>query len=321
MKKAVIILLIVAFLLVLSGCTRYTATEEYTNSNLPSIDFMQPWAFCTKSAEELQTHFEKLTVKGIDTVIIQNTAKYFNGEAQECYFDSQYDFPKKHPDFLKNVMSAASNVGIKIIVGTCFDNYWWNYLLHSYSDTVMKMFYNEEIALLEEILDKYDVNGVYYANEMFSNPWGYERQWSKYINKICEYLNNKAPSLPLYISPFTSSAFWQSENGVIRMWKRFFSNTNLREGDLFILQDGFGNLPSNPTTKECEKIYKLDKRIRDVCLQYSQADFALNIELFAKDGYASMERIRLQTEYANKLGNVISCFTISHYFADSEQWL
>ena len=105
------------------------------------------------------------------------------------------------------------------------------------------------------------------------------------------------------------------------MWKRFFTSTNLRKGDMFILQDGFGNLPSNPTAKQSEKVYKVDKLIRDVCLQYSQADFALNIELFAQDGYASMERIRLQTDYANKLGNVIACFTISHYFVDSEQWL
>ena len=321
MKKLVIVLLTVVLLLSCAGCTVPNSTEEYDNNNLPSIDFMQPWAFCTKSAEELQVHFAKLVNKGIDTVIIQNTAKYFNGDPVVCYFDSQYDFPKKYPDFFRNVMSAASNVGVKIVVGTCFDDYWWKYLVHSYNSGLMDMLYEEEVKLLDEILSNYDVDGVYYANEMFSNPMGYEKRWSAHINKICQYLNSNAPDLSLYISPYTSSAFWQSNSGVVRMWKRFFSNTDLREVDLIILQDGFGNLPSNPSAKQCEKVYNLDKQIRDVCLQYSQADFALNIELFAQDGYASMDRIRLQTEYANKLGNVIACFTVSQYFVDSEQWL
>ena len=321
MKKLLVIVLIIAVLFALSGCSPTVELEEYTNNNLPSIDFMQPWAFCTKSAEELSTHFEKLTAKGIDTVIIQNTAKYYNGEPLECYFDSQYDFPKKHSDFFKNVMSAASNVGIKIIVGTCFDDYWWKYLQHSYNDKVMQMFYEEEVKLLEEILTKYDVQGVYYANEMFSNPMRYEKQWSAHINKICDFLNNRSQKLPLYLSPFTSNAFLQSNNSVARMWARFFTDTNLRQGDMFILQDGFGNLPSQPTTQQSEQVYKLDKLIRDTCLQYSQADFALNIEFFSKDGYASWDRMRLQTDYANKLGNVIACFTVSHYFIDSEQWL
>lgn len=169
-----------------------------------------------------------------------------------------------------------------------------------------KQWFCKQVAITE--LLQYDIDGLYYANEMYSNPFGYEKQWIKHLNSIIGFIEELCPQMPLWISPFNSSVYVQSNNSKIKMWDRFFKAVEFRAGDLFLLQDGFGNLPSNPTQKQCQDVYNLDLRIRNCCLANSAADFALNTEYFAKDGYATQQRITLQTEYANKLGNVIACF-------------
>ncbi len=286
---------------------------EYNNNNSPSIDFMQPWAFYNKSTSELTSHFDKLAEKGFNTIIIQSVAKYISGEPSVCYYQSQTEFPKSHPDFLQNVIYAAKANNIKVVAGICSDDYWWQGSQHNYNDETMQMLYAQETNCINELLH-YDIDGLYYANEMYSNPYGYETQWAKHLNSLIDYIEKQNPQMPLWLSPFNSSAFNQSGNSKIEMWDRFFRLTNFRECDLFLLQDGFGNLPSSPNKTESRNVYNLNLRIRNCCLHSSKASFALNTEYFAKGGYASAARIKLQTHYANKLGNVIACFSYSHYF-------
>ena len=47
-----------------------------------------------------------------------------------------------------------------------------------------------------------------------------------------------------------------------------------------------------------------------------KSKFALNIELFASKGLASDDRVNLQKKYANTLGDVIACFSVSHYYIE-----
>lgn len=315
MKRSLILVLLV--MVVLTGLCACKAPdyqiEEFNNNNIPTIDFMQPWAFYNKSVEELTSHFAILANEGFNTVIIQSTASYEKGEPQACYYNSQTQFPQYHPDFLQNVLQAAKTNGIKVVAGTCSDDYWWKCARHSYNNATLQMLYKQETENIKELL-QYDIDGLYYTNEMFSNPFGYEGQWIKHLNSIIQFIEEQSPQMPVWISPFNSSAFLQSCNSKVKMWDRFFKEVNFRKGDLFLLQDGFGNLPSSPTQKQCQEVYDLDLQIRNCCLANSKADFALNIEYFSKDGYATQQRIMLQTEYANKLGNAIACFSYSHYF-------
>jgi len=315
MKRGLILALLL--LVVLTSFCACKAPDypiaEFNNNNVPTIDFMQPWAFYNKSVAELTSHFAKLADKGFNTIIVQNTANYKKGEPEVCYHSSQAQFPQYHPDFLQNVLQAAKTNGIKVVAGICTDDYWWEGARHNYNDTMLQMLYKQETESIKELL-QYDIDGLYYANEMYSNPYGYEKQWVKHLNGIISFIEQQRPQMPLWISPFNSGYYVQSNNSKIKMWDRFFKEVKFRKGDLFLLQDGFGNLPSTPTQKQCQDVYDLNLRIRNCCLANSAADFALNTEYFAKDGYATQQRITLQTEYANKLGNVIACFSYSHYF-------
>ncbi len=292
--------------------------REKKNNNTPSIDFMQTWAFYDMTEEQLDKHFSVLKNNGIDTVIIQSLANFNNGEAEVCYYDSDMSFKYNDGYFLQNALSAAKKHGIKIIAGLSSDDYWWSFTSHGYSDEAMKKFYSQDLAVLNEILEKYEINGVYYSYEMFSNPLRYEKTWAEYLNKIISFLNDTAPDLPLYISPYNYGAFLQTDNSKARMWERFFKKVEFREGDCFLLQDGFGALRSSPTEKEGERVFELNKKIMAECEDHSKAEFYLNVELFAKDGYASDKRIKKQISYANRLGNKMACFSYSHYMGKVE---
>ena len=317
--KNMIILFIVALLCF--NCIEYNRNEktEYKNNNKPNIDFLQPWEFCYKTESELEEHFQGLVTYDVDTLIVQYIAEYNKGEADICYYDSDMAFRTEYSNFLDWIIAFGKKYNIKIIVGLASDAYWWKYFIHHFSNNTMNLFYQEDVKVLREVMEKYEVEGVYYSNEMFTNPFGYEIVWSKYLNKTISNIESYDVTLPLYISPFDPSYLPQLKLGRIKMWERFFKNTNFRTMDVFLLQDGYGSLSKDPNKMQMDRIYKRDKMIRDACLTYSKANFGLNIELFASSGYANRERVLRQLQNANKLGNVIACFTISHYCIENER--
>ncbi len=316
MKSIMFSISAIVLFVLLFGCTK--KETFYENDNKPTIDFLQPWAFYEKNEEDIFEHFTKLNNIGIDTLIIQNIAKFDNGTPEVCYYDSLINFPKKYNDFLEKMLKAAKHFNIKIIVGLPNDSYWWSYQDHGYRSDVMNVFYEEESNVLKEILTKYEIDGIYYANEMFSNPHSYYKSWSKHLNKLLEDINSINPQMPFYISPFNSSAFLKNHKNCVTEWENFFKNVNFREIDYFMIQDGFGGCEADPKEREYKEIFERNTKIREKCLKYSKANFILNIELFASDGYTSKKRLEKQIAYANMLGNKIACFSVSHYFIDEE---
>ncbi|OLA10547.1 MAG: hypothetical protein BHW12_02260 [Coprobacillus sp. 28_7] len=317
-KMLTLFLLLIA--IVCSGCVlENEEVKTYPlldNTNEPTIDFLQPWAFYNKTSEELDKHFEELKTRGFKTIIIQNTSKYNKGEPKECFYDSEKSFPLEKKDFLKKIITICNEKNINVICGISSDDYWWSQTSHEFDEETMNMFNEEETFTIGEILAKYKIQGIYYSNEMYSNSEGFIKSWTKNINKIIEYIEKIDPKMPFYLSPFNSSFYGGSEKQKLSFWKEFFQKINFRKFDYFLLQDGFGALSKDPTTKKCEDVYNLNVKIRSLCLEYSKVNFALNIELFASKGLASDDRVNIQKKYANTLGDVIACFSVSHYYIE-----
>lgn len=313
MKKVFIVLL---FIILFIGCNEI----EYKlldNNNKPTIDFLQPWAFYNKSEEELLMHMQKLKEYGYEELIIQNIAKYEKGEPIINYYKSNIEFTNSHEYFLDRIINQAKKEGIKIICGISSDTYWWDDNVHKFDDETMNIFYNEEITTINELITNHDIDGIYYSNEIYSNNKGYIKNWCAHLNNIINYVENLNKDLPIYISPFNSSYYSTSKNARIKFWNEFFQNTNFRKNDLFLLQDGCGGISPELNIKEMSKIFDLNKAIRNTCLSKSKMRFALNIELFSNNGLAKNERVEKQNEYANKLGDVIATFSVSHYIIEN----
>jgi len=315
-KKIFYLLIIIFLTFICSNCNK--KIKLYNYNNLPTIDFIQPWAFYQMNNDELMNHFTKLKAKGIKKVIIQNVSNYKQEEGLTCYYDTKYQFKNVYPDFLKNTIASAKSLDMEVIVGLSSDSYWWNYDKHQYNSQVMNSFYLEDEKVIQEVLSKYKIDGIYFANEMYSNPHNYSKAWSTHLNKIISLIESIDDKMPFYISPFNSSAFTMTNNQKINEWKFFFKKVNFRDFDYFLLQDGFGGLTKDFDEKIANKIFTLNREIRDVCLKHSKCNFILNVELFAKDGYTTKSRLKKQIEYANLLGTSIACFSVSHYFINDD---
>ena len=124
--KKMLTLFLLLMAIVCSGCV--LENEEVKiyplldNTNEPTIDFLQPWAFYNKTSEELDKHFEELKTRGFKTIIIQNISKYDKGEPKECFYDTQKSLPLEKKDFLEKVITICNEKNINVICGISSDD-------------------------------------------------------------------------------------------------------------------------------------------------------------------------------------------------------
>lgn len=314
-KKRVIFILLMFFLLLnCVSCQKKYVTNLNHLEKKPTIDFLQPWNFCQYKLVEMNIHFMKLKEFGIDTVIIQNVANFNKGKMEISYYDTSASVETKYANFLDMVFSAAQNTSMNIILGLSFDEYWWDDKEHRYNDDSVHIFLKNDVFILEELMTKYKPSGWYLSNEMYSNTLEYEKNWSYYINEIIKYIDCFTSNIPLYISPFLKSSFKMTKNQTKKMWTEFLKNTNFREIDIFMPQDGYGNAAIQYSINKENHINMLNYMIWEVCKNNSKAKFYLNLELYAKNGYADVERIMHQIAFANEIAEGIATFSISHYY-------
>lgn len=313
-KRVIFILLMFFLLLNCVSCQKKYVTNLNHLEKKPTIDFLQPWNFCQYKLVEMNIHFMKLKEFGIDTVIIQNVANFNKGKMEISYYDTSASVETKYANFLDMVFSAAQNTSMNIILGLSFDEYWWDDKEHRYNDDSVHIFLKNDVFVLEELVNQYKPDGWYLSNEMYSNTSEYENNWSYYINEIIQYIDCFTPNTPLYISPFLKSNFIMTKNQTKKMWTEFLKNTNFREIDVFMPQDGYGNAAIQYSINKENHINMLNYMIWEVCKNNSKAKFYLNLELYAKNGYADVERIMHQIAFANEIAEGIATFSISHYY-------
>lgn len=315
MYKRILILGMCFFLsFMMMGCQKEYVGHLEEIKIKPTLDFIQPWKFCEYTELQMRNHFEKLKGFGIDTVIIQNVANFDKGVMTNSYYDTAACVARKYPSFLDTIFLAADATTMKVILGLSSDSNWWDYTTHHYNKETMEMYLRSDLFVFEELSNKYQPDGWYLTNEMYSNPYGFEENWSDYVNNILSKIEIKTPNLPFYMSPFQSGSFKMSISQIEKMWISFFQKVHFRNGDVFMPQDGYGGTTSEYREKQATKINQINDRIGKACLQYSLANYYLNIELFCQGGYAEIERVMYQIAFANQIAKKLACFSISHYY-------
>lgn len=107
-----------------------------------------------------------------------------------------------------------------------------------------------------------------------------------------------------------------TKNQTKKMWTEFLKNTNFREIDVFMPQDGYGNAAIQYSINKENHINMLNYMIWEVCKNNSKAKFYLNLELYAKNGYADVEELCIKLLLPMKLRKELLLFPFHYYIAD-----
>lgn len=299
----------------------------------PMGDFIQPWMCEGWEVQDFEAHLGILSDAGFDTVLWQYSVISYGADANIYYptdsLDGYYSGEKykNNSSLTERLLEAAENKGFKIFMGLANDDDWWklsrdeNY----YLDKAEK-----DNLIASELYNLYKSEypnafyGWYWSWEMFVSPLMLEDLWAAMLNKTLGALTELDPSMPLLFSPFAHKSLRILDSGTARrMWERFFTKTNFREGDIFAPQDSIGKISvAGIDKKALSSTLTFLQSCYDASKKNENVRFFVNCELFSSRGLstpegtfdtASFERIKDQLKVASRFAEGIITFSYSHY--------
>ena len=296
---------------------------------LPTVDFVQPAMLSGYAEADYDAYFTALSGAGYDSVILQFTRYKLGGVCYVYYpsdgMDGFYeDVDDSDSDILGALLDAAERNAFDVYVGLSVDDDDWWGVTCCYDGEWMDRLGQVDVMMINEISalygDRAAFKGWYWAHELYSNPIGMEKIWAGLINSSIDAVNALHDGRPIVLSPFR-----HVQTGLVtneyRMWKRFFSLVNFREGDIFAPQDSMGKLNQNrelPSIGSYVRIYDYLNQVKRAVDGKPGLILWVNVELFQKengDEYncGDFERIRTQIVNASRVADTLVTFSLSHY--------
>lgn len=311
-----VLFIIFSFIVVFSVIYIYNnhKTDEIEKQSpiFPSVDFIQSWYACWFTQYHWDKYFDLIVSLGFDTVILQTSFSNFNGENIAYYESDKFPCDESYSTTLELMLSSADNHNLNVYVGTYTPEDWWH---TDYNDQYIEKVKDLHNTLFEEIYNKYGTHksfvGWYFSPEIFTNIFGYEKQWIKLLNLVIDGIERYGNSLPLVFSPYRgigSMPFLSLDNTFNKICKE----VNFRIGDVIAPQDGFGSESPDKQSYIID-LYNFQKYCYDA-IEGTNLTLWINCELFSTDGvFCSSERMLQQFKLANVFCDKTLCFSFVHY--------
>lgn len=239
----VILLLLIGFTPVEQSISVFgtTSTDEL-DKPLFSSSFIQHWYCEDFDQARWERELTMLQKLGINELILQAVA--FTDSKYAAYPTKLEGYTGNNVDMLKNALTVADSLQMKIRIGLGFNHEWWE---KRANDIVwLKSEADANKALVSEIVDMYgthpSLSGWYIPHE-FSQVTAITLKQQSNLNyfykEIASEIKLKSPGKDIMISPFYNSRY--SWSPLLPVWALMVSNIVKDTGiDILALQDAVG---------------------------------------------------------------------------------
>jgi len=259
------------------------------------------------SQQKWESQFQEMKDIGMNTAIIQ-----FISYNDTTWFNSANNFTRiKYPNALPNLLAAANNTQMNVLIGLYFDEEYWKnqtnvdwLLLHA----------DRCISIAEELNAQFGENpvfkGWYIPHEPEPNAYHSKELTASLKENLINRISDKLHSYDT--KPVSIAAFFNSELTSTTQLKDFMTELCKSNLQIIMLQDGIG-----------VNHVSLDK----VGLYYSEADrglyentvykgeFWTDLETFsfAPQGPVTIDRIKKQLQEEMSVSHITRAVTFQYY--------
>lgn len=302
-------------------------------------DFIQGWYYSGWDYEDWVEHFTALKEVGITSLILQYDV--YTDDCKIYRIDFEHDIPdsyftssaNQYTHILEDVLSAAKETGCKVWIGLGVADDWWTETNHWDAD--WRSFQCEVNKMAMDAIKKYyyeeykdQIEGLYWANEMYTQDSGLEDVWADMISKDLDYLTETGMDLPMMMAPYNSEWYVTKDPSLSagedyklditpeeaeKMWTTFVQKTRFRDGDVFCPMD---SINSSALLVEDAVDFLISMKN---AVEKSNVDlqFWIDAENFTDGGWAcSMDTLRDKLKICSKLATRMVCFSYTHYYLD-----
>lgn len=209
--------------------------------------FVNSWMLARYTKEQWETHFDYLEQAGINGIITITSAMISEGRMKICFYSSDYpdrDMDNCFPGLLENILEQSERRGFRVFAGL-------NHSGSEFEKLITDAPTRERVAaeggiVAGEIYNKYKkkypnaLYGWYLPTELCSKVYMKTPDGcARFCNGYLDMLNEKAPGMPLLLSPYNAWFFGEPEDLRPKL-KESFALTHFRAGDVFCPQDCLG---------------------------------------------------------------------------------
>lgn len=300
--------------------------------------FIQSWYCLWWDDARWQEEIEYMKQAGIEYLILQDTASFFDADSAELHYPSElecFESCEKYGDVIGDVLRNCTDSGIKVFVGFADYEAWWTLagLSPQYNKICDKM-----ALMAEEIYNKYYEEysdafyGWYFTPEINNVPTMKLSIFNiaKGFNKIIDTVNELNPDMPMLLSPyFTNYISVPSVIGALPEWQAFLQAAHLRDGDIIAPQDavGAGWIKMNDlekvwkmysaAVKSCDKDIKLWANCENMTVARGFVPLMPPATVENENMTATLDRFAEQMNIASKYVDNIITFSFNHYYCPS----
>ena len=314
------------------------APEQKTKAEFNGT-FIQSWYCLWWDDARWQEEIEYMKQAGIEYLILQDTASFFDADSAELHYPSElecFESCEKYGDVIGDVLRNCTGSGIKVFVGFADYEAWWTLagLSPQYNKICDKM-----SLMVEEIYNKYysdysDVfYGWYFTPEINNVPTMKLSilNIAKGFNKIIDTADSLNPDMPMLLSPYyTEHLSVPSVVAALPEWQLFMQKAHLRDGDIFCPQDAVG--AGWIDIEDLDKVWKMytsavESCDRDIklwanceCMTVARSFVPLMPPKTLEDinMTAALDRFIQQMQTASKYVDNIITFSFNHYYCNDE---
>ena len=211
--------------------------------------FLQSWLCLWWSDEDWQEEIRYMKEAGITTLILQDLASFSGENAAEVYYPTElacFAGCEQYGDVVGDALRNCRGSGVKVFVGLADYSDWWIWVgLKPSYQTVCENMAQMVTELYNNYYEPYrDTFGGWYFTPEINNVPTFKLSLGSIIrgfNTVIDRANELDPALPMLLSPYyTEYLAVPSLLATYPMWKAFFRQAHLRDGDIFAPQDAVG---------------------------------------------------------------------------------
>jgi len=324
----------------------------------PKTDFLPPWMAADWKYEDYKLYLEKIKASGMKYVILQYVAEaeVINGKAvlKENYFHLDDDDDNPHLpavfakckddihvsqfDVVDSLFQAAEDVGIKVYLGTVWNEQWWS---NDFSDAKWRA----EILALEKTLISYFVTrykkelnmsdtfaGIYYTHEMYGNMLGYEKYWNEMLRNAREFVYSQDPALKFIASLFCSEYYLFNDSDgrtVEEKMQKFVSDLLtdngkpvLRSGDILAVQDKLATHMQTGVEYNAKFLNAVRLALKALAADHNNTlSYSIIVENFTPEfNLAPADRLALQLMICSQLADNLMVYSYARYHMPKDKF-
>jgi hypothetical protein len=312
MKKLIIIPAAV-ILIFINSCINMNKNNNQDKSQVPFskkaltgsfVDFFGKHEW---SRQDWEDQFAEMKELGMNTAIIQ-----FMSFGDITWFNSANTFTvKKHPDALTNLLAAANNKQMEIIIGLYFDNEYWK---NQTNVDWLRLHADRCVFIAREIHELYGndpaFKGWYIPHEPEPNAYHSRELTASFnenmINRISDVLHG-LDSKPVSIAAFFNCELTSPEQ--LRDFMNELCKSNLQ---IIMLQDGVG--VNHVSLDDVGRYYKEADRGLFENTGY-KGEFWTDLETFsfAPQGPVTIDRVKRQLQEEMSTPNISKAVSFQYY--------